>query len=67
MISDRQGVGERLWFGLERGAPLSALAGGQPFVIALQHSIVDTPGSCVRLEDDDRHLRRLPRIATQIP
>ena len=29
--------GERLWFGLERGTPLNALAGNQPFGIAHQH------------------------------
>ena len=30
--------GQRLWFGLERGTPLTALAGGTPFVIAQAHS-----------------------------
>lgn len=30
--------GQRLWFGLERGAPLNALAGNNPFVIAGAHS-----------------------------
>ena len=29
--------GDRLWFGLERGAPLDALAGATPFVISQQH------------------------------
>ncbi len=29
--------GERLWFGLERGAPLNGLAGNNPFPIALTH------------------------------
>jgi pimeloyl-ACP methyl ester carboxylesterase len=29
--------GERLWFGLERGTPLNALAGNKPFPIALGH------------------------------
>jgi hypothetical protein len=29
--------GQRLWFGLERGAPLNILAGNNPFVIALAH------------------------------
>ena len=29
--------GDRLWFGLERGAPLNGLAGAQPFGIAQQH------------------------------
>jgi pimeloyl-ACP methyl ester carboxylesterase len=29
--------GERLWFGLERGAPLTALAGSNPFPIATAH------------------------------
>ena len=29
--------GDRLWFGLERGAPLGALAGGSPFPIASTH------------------------------
>jgi pimeloyl-ACP methyl ester carboxylesterase len=29
--------GERLWFGLERGAPLNALAGNNAFPIALTH------------------------------
>jgi len=30
-------AGERLWFGLERGAPLSFLAGSNPFPIATTH------------------------------
>jgi pimeloyl-ACP methyl ester carboxylesterase len=29
--------GQRLWFGLERGAPLNFLAGNSPFIIALAH------------------------------
>jgi pimeloyl-ACP methyl ester carboxylesterase len=29
--------GQRLWFGLERGTPLGALAGGNPFPIATAH------------------------------
>ena len=29
--------GQRLWFGLERGAPLNFLAGNNPFAIALAH------------------------------
>lgn len=29
--------GERLWFGLEKGAPLNGLAGGNPFPIATSH------------------------------
>src|SRR5262249_32742320 len=29
--------GERLWFGLERGAPLGGLAGANPFPIATTH------------------------------
>lgn len=29
--------GQRLWFGLERGAPLNFLAAGNPFAIALTH------------------------------
>jgi pimeloyl-ACP methyl ester carboxylesterase len=30
--------GQRLWFGLERGTPLNALAGGTPFPIATAHA-----------------------------
>jgi len=30
--------GQRLWFGLERGTPLGALAGGNPFPIATAHA-----------------------------
>jgi len=29
--------GKKLWYGVEKGAPLNALAGPQPFVVAEQH------------------------------
>ncbi|HEV2087829.1 MAG TPA: tannase/feruloyl esterase family alpha/beta hydrolase, partial [Cryptosporangiaceae bacterium] len=31
--------GEQLWYGLPRGAPLTALAGSSPFFVGLQHAV----------------------------